>query len=409
MKFFFPDSQDFVDPSFDFLKETRSEHRVRQHHDLYAHEVLHAPPYDGLLVSKAIVFGFGASGSRYTEGQRRRFQIEGVRKYFRLDNQESTRHLKTLGDCGAFSYVKEHDPPYSVEAVLEFYESCGFDYGVSIDHIILAHTSEPVPQVDPDWKRRQELTLELADQFFKTHHSQKCRFVPFGVSQGWNANSHAHAVAQLQKVGYKHIAIGGLVPLRSKDVLTILHTVHEVLRPTTRLHLFGITRLDHLERFSDYGVWSIDSTTPLKCSFKDDKENYLTLDGSYTAIRVPQTDGNPRLAKSIASGKCRQELAVGLEKQCLSALRQYDKGKLHLDKVLRALNEYESLFGKGKKMIESYRRVLADMPWKRCSCEICKHLGIEVIIFRGAERNRRRGFHNLHVFSERLSRRPRTN
>ena len=31
-------------------------------------------------------------------------------------------------------------------------------------------------------------------------------------------------------------------------------------------------------------------------------------------------------------------------------------------------------------------------------------IGVEVIIFRGADRNRRRGFHNLTVFSERLRR-----
>lgn len=39
LKYFFPDSQDFIDPSFDFLRETRNEHRVRQRDDLYPHEV----------------------------------------------------------------------------------------------------------------------------------------------------------------------------------------------------------------------------------------------------------------------------------------------------------------------------------------------------------------------------------
>jgi hypothetical protein len=65
VKFFFPDSQDLVDPSFDFSDETRSEHRVRQRDDHYAHEVFSSPPYDGLLVSKAIVDGT-AAGRRST-------------------------------------------------------------------------------------------------------------------------------------------------------------------------------------------------------------------------------------------------------------------------------------------------------------------------------------------------------
>ena len=46
MKFFFPDSQDFVDPSFDMITEERSEYRVRQRDDLYAHEIFNPPPFD---------------------------------------------------------------------------------------------------------------------------------------------------------------------------------------------------------------------------------------------------------------------------------------------------------------------------------------------------------------------------
>src|SRR5262249_40412904 len=57
MMFFFPDSQDLVDPSFDFRTEQRSETRVRQRDDLYPHEVFASPPYDGILVSKGIVDG----------------------------------------------------------------------------------------------------------------------------------------------------------------------------------------------------------------------------------------------------------------------------------------------------------------------------------------------------------------
>ena len=49
---------------------------------------------------------------------------------------------------------------------------------------------------------------------------------------------------------------------------------------------------------------------------------------------------------------------------------------------------------------------LADKPWKSCPCAICKELGIHVVLFRGAERNRRRGFHNLHVLRQRLDRIP---
>ena len=61
MRFFFPDSQDQIDPSFDFETEERSPFRVRQRDDRYAHEVLSPAPYAGMLVSKAMVDGVAAA------------------------------------------------------------------------------------------------------------------------------------------------------------------------------------------------------------------------------------------------------------------------------------------------------------------------------------------------------------
>src|SRR5947207_9172797 len=121
MKFFFPDSLDLVDPSFDFETETRSASRVRQRDDVYAHEVFARPPYDGLLVSKAIVDGTASSNGRYSLAQRHRLLREGVRQFFRLDSRVEFSHIETMGDCGAFSYVKEDVPPYTADDVLQFY------------------------------------------------------------------------------------------------------------------------------------------------------------------------------------------------------------------------------------------------------------------------------------------------
>ncbi len=51
-------------------------------------------------------------------------------------------------------------------------------------------------------------------------------------------------------------------------------------------------------------------------------------------------------------------------------------------------------------MINFYKRTLEEKPWKECDCPICRSIGIEVVIFRGNNRNRRRGFHNTYVFYE---------
>jgi len=49
-------------------------------------------------------------------------------------------------------------------------------------------------------------------------------------------------------------------------------------------------------------------------------------------------------------------------------------------------------------LLEGYRKTLRSRPWDRCDCPICENLGIEVAIFRGNNRNRRRGFHNTYRF-----------
>src|SRR5260370_35685682 len=163
MKFFFPDSQDQIDPSFDFDTEERSVLRVRQRDDLYAHEALGETVFDGLLVSKAIVDGVPGATGKYTLAQRHRLYRDGVRRFFRLDS-EAGPVMQTMGDCGAFNYVREEAPPYTPDQVIDFYEECRFDLGISVDHVILGY--DPAAEDDhhhpqwATWLARQRLTLD---------------------------------------------------------------------------------------------------------------------------------------------------------------------------------------------------------------------------------------------------------
>jgi queuine/archaeosine tRNA-ribosyltransferase len=405
MKFFFPDSQDLVDPSFDFVTETRSETRIRQRDDLYAHEIFKKPPYDGMLVSMAIVHGSGGSTGRYTLGQQRRFNVEGVRKFMRLPDT-----VEIMGDCGAFTYVKEPEPPVSIENVSRFYDECGFDYGTSVDHIILDYKPEwdhSLPGIDPvpdDCRTRQELTIQLAREFLKHCRKQKYKFEPLGVVQGWSPKSYSRAFSALQKMGYQYIALGGMVPLKSYEIMQVLEEISPKLKTTTRLHLFGVTRLDHVARFISHGVVSFDSTSPLRQAFKEDRDNYYAKDRTYVAIRVPQVDINTKLKNRILSGEVNQSEAFRLERECLDALRKFDRRRFPRKDLVQLLAEYQQLFGGMRNYSAEYDELLRDRPWKDCRCSICQHLGINVVIFRGAERNRRRGFHNIYVTYNKLRR-----
>ena len=161
MKFYFPDSQDLVSPTYDFQRDEYSPLRVRQRDDRYAHEVLDTAPYSGILVSKSIVDGSVKGAGKYTGAQRARLYRFGVRRFFRLPDE-----VETLGDNGAFNYADELVPPVTVDETLDFYEGCGFDAGVSVDHIIFGYGPMlTFDDVDPAWAERRLVTLRLAEEF----------------------------------------------------------------------------------------------------------------------------------------------------------------------------------------------------------------------------------------------------
>lgn len=402
MRFFFPDAHDLVDPSFDFLTERRLFSGSRQQSQLYAHEVLDEPPYDGMLLSKAMVDPHSPTKSvRYSFSQVQRLKRQGIREFLRLDRPGLKRRLDSMGDCGSFSYVNELEPPYGMDAVIEFYLDCQFDYAVSLDHVILGFQDDKAA-VKPDWRSRFEITLEKAKEFLKRQRAEKLPFRPLGAAQAWSAASFRDAVSSLQKMGYDYIALGGMVPLKTPEILASLEAIKSVRRPSTKLHLLGISRLDNLEAFRNYGVYSFDSTSPLKRAFMDDKDNYYTPKRTYTAVRIPQVDGNALLKRLILSGEVDFSAARKLELACFEGVLAYDAGKLGLETILGRLREYEEVWHGKKDDTIRYRETLAEKPWKKCKCSVCRELGIHVVLFRGAERNRRRGFHNLHVLRQRL-------
>src|ERR1700733_11290050 len=134
MKFIFADSLDLVDPGYDFLRDRNGEARSPYWDDLYPHEILDQPPYDGILVSRGIVGGSSVAG-KYTTSQAMRFRRVGARKFLRLDSPKF-KSFPIFGDCGAFTYHKEDRPPYTPENTAEFYDEGGFTHGCSVDHII---------------------------------------------------------------------------------------------------------------------------------------------------------------------------------------------------------------------------------------------------------------------------------
>ena len=102
---------------------------------------------------------------------------------------------------------------------------------------------------------------------------------------------------------------------------------------------------------------------------------------------------------------------MDLEASALASLRAYEKKQKSLDDCLQSVLAYSAIFSMGQPLSEvidaptmvtlkaRYHETLSARPWERCGCRICKQSGIEVVLFRGSNRNKRRGMHNLSVFN----------
>lgn len=413
MKFIFADSLDFVDPGYDFLNDRNAPGRKPYWDDAYPHEILGYAPYHGMLVSRGIV-GDGPVKGKYTEAQSMRFRRVGAREFLRLDKPEFAS-LALFGDCGAFTYVKEDKPPYTPADTVEFYDDCGFTHGCSVDHIIFDfdETVTGLEGGSAEARRRFDITLENAAAF-RDEAGRGGRFTPMGVIQGWSPASMAEAARRLVAMGYDYLAIGGMVPLKAEQIKRCLVAIRDAVPTTTRLHILGFAKANEIHEFAAFNVTSIDTTSPLLRAFKDDKQNYWLGDGPnltyYTAIRIPQAIENPRLQAHVRQGDFKAEDLTRLEVNALAALRAYDHDDQDLEGVLETVLAYNAVLATGRayedvrdhrtieKLRGRYRTTLTDKPWRKCNCRICKDVGIEVMIFRASNRNKRRGIHNLAAF-----------
>lgn len=416
MKFIYADAIDQIDPGYNFLRDKFSAGRKPYWSDVYAHEYFERPPYDGILVSRGIVGDYRVKG-KYSDAQAIRFRRVGAREFLRLEGPQFA-NMPIYGDCGAFSYVGEKVPPYTAEDMAIFYEEGGFSHGCSVDHIIFGFRTNvsDMHGAEGDERERFDITQENARAFLKATRSIH-GFTPMGAVQGWSPDSMAQAAHSLEKMGYEYLAVGGMVPLAAPDIHRVLHAIRQRLKPRTRLHILGFAKAEQISEFTGYGIESFDSTSPLYRAFKDAKANYYVPGngkglGYYTAIRIPLATEDRTLTNAAKEGRLVQELALTTESRALAALRKFEAGAMNLEDTIAEVMAYQRLYisckslserGAAKAVVDTesaIRRTLEDAPWRACGCKVCREAGIDVIIFRSSNRNKRRGFHNLAVYAD---------
>jgi len=357
MKFFLAfEPRDFIleswNPEFDLEITAKTKSR-------YVWQVYEPAPLDGILVSKPKI------DSRKVADQLRR---GGIHRY--LDYQGII-----FGDCGAFTYVDKDDPPYDPLEVLRYYDAYGFDYGATVDHLIF-------PAFFGQKEKRYEVTLHNAELMFREWNGKyRNGLTLVGVAQGWDVQTYCDAVKRLIEIGFSYIAIGSLARRPSRFILELVRSIDSMLKDISskiKLHLFGVGRMSLVVDLAKLKVASFDTATILRQAWLRQREGYYLEGETYTAIRI------------------RPEEEAGGE--LLQKLRLYDKGKLSLEEAMSEIRKIENR----EEWLSLYERTLREKPWMRCGCKLCEDLGIDIVVFRGSERNMRRGFHNVWQFYKAL-------
>jgi len=386
LQYFIPEWDDLVDPDYDFENDAHSGGTGDWSNQVYSHQLYSEPSYDGILVSRAVAEKSKKKAARINE--------LGVHRFLRVP-----RHFPMMGDCGAFDYIKEKSPPYTTNDVLDYYTKLDFDFGVSVDHLV-------VPAFEEEKQYRYELTIENADVFLREHRRRGLEWEPIGAVQGWDIRSYTDAARKCAHMGYSYIALGGLVRSQTPEIIATVASVRQAIPTTTRIHVLGFSRFDAIGALAAAGANSIDSASMLRKAWLGSDKNYLTTDGWYSAIRIPQANASFRAKNVVKEGKVTLSDLEKLEKNCLEGLRRFSRqSNQPTTALINLLVEYDVLIaGERPDTKEKIERTLCDRPWQKCLCKICQESGIEVIIFRGNNRNRRRGFHNTYVFYQSLQR-----
>ena len=352
-----------------------------------------------------------------------RFRREGARRFLRYPEDRYPGSI-VMGDCGAFSYAAMAEPPYKPEDTLTFYGDGGFTHGCSPDHIIFdldegeGRTRDAVPDAV---RRRFDITLQNASEFLAGARRLGRGFEPMGVIQGWSAPSMAQAAAELARMGYGTLAVGGTVPLKIEQLRRVLGAIRDAVPESTgiRLHVLGFGKIEHLADLDHFGVASFDTTSPLVRAFKDARKNYWARDNAgkltfYTALRIPQATENNHLKRKALRGSVNQEEIQRLEAVALSGVRRFAVGAIGVEEALDGIMAYWDELNWNEEVSPArqaealrrqrriYAQTLGDRPWENCGCRVCREGGVETLIFRSSNRNKRRGMHNLQVFHRHL-------
>ncbi len=122
------------------------------------------------------------------------------------------------------------------------------------------------PRIEEREERERRMRLTLANAKWALECPKRDQLVMFGSVQGWDIESYAGCAADLKAMGFKHVAIGGMVPRSSNVALLIAITraVRIAVGPGGMVHVFGIGEPKAVAALFEAGATSVDSSSYVK-------------------------------------------------------------------------------------------------------------------------------------------------
>jgi tRNA-guanine family transglycosylase len=245
-----------------------------------------------------------------------------------------------IGDSGAHSYRALDDPPYSCHHLLEFYAQGEFDYGMTLD-VVAAPWVRPGGLSDDELECRLQRTVENAERCLELQARFRYPVELIGVVQGWDPQSYQRCAHDLLQLGFKYLAVAGQrnLTLLKASLLGVLEEIRAT-KDSIRLHVLGTGSPKILPFYVAQGISSFDSATWFRQAWLSNAHNYFMVQGTeYCSFRATR---------------------VGLGELDVSGLTWTG----NVD----------------------------------CDCKVCLEMGQQVLLYRGRQRNFRRGFHNVYQY-----------
>ena len=239
----------------------------------------------------------------------------------------SRNNIIKIVDSGIFVSKRE----ISYEELFEIYEFLDADFGVIIDHL-----------------KDVDRTLESAKKALEVYKRRTYKFKLIAVAQGNTIEEYLKCYEELRKMGYKYIAIGGLLKRKGNSSIVVLkcekflkdllERIKEKFDPTW-LFTFGVfnqKRISTLKNFNvtgaDYKGWLFQYDTNYSNLW-----DYINKE-SFSKADIEKINF---LLKEVKKGKNRKERNL-LKKEIDNILRKYNLTlqEVRISQILSSLEKH---------------------------------------------------------------------